>query len=96
MDNYKKAYAKNALYQIAYILFTGSIMQGFLLNSGVSSADIYSYESVVTTISFIVLVATVFFADRIKEIKKVEEQQVIQIQMGMIKYQLFQKNYLLL
>ena len=71
MDNYKRAYANNALFQIAYMLFTGSIMQGFLLNSGVSSTAIYTFESMVTTVAFAVLLISVFFTDRIKRVKNV-------------------------
>ena len=71
MDNYKKAYANNALYQIGYMLFTGSIMQGFLLNSGVESTAVYTFESTVTTVAFVVLLVSVFFSDKIKKVKTV-------------------------
>lgn len=70
-DNYKKYYIYSTLYAVAFMFCSGSIMQAFLMNLGVSQQEIYRYESIVTAVQFIIIGLSVLFADKIKNTGKV-------------------------
>jgi len=70
LKNRGKFYITDASFGIAQNIFTGSIIQNFLLKSGVAEHNVALYVSAMSTISFFAMLLTSPAADKIKNIIK--------------------------
>ena len=67
--NISRYYLYIALYGIANMFCTGSILQTFLLKAGFSERQIYIYNALIQGIQVLTMFALVFFSDKIKKVK---------------------------
>lgn len=70
LENQSKFYITDASFGIAQNIFTGSIIQSFLLESGIAEQNVALYVSAVSTVGFFSMLLTASAADRIKNIIK--------------------------
>ena len=67
-NNNVKYFIQNTLYSTANMMITGSVIQGFLLESGVSESIVTAYLSVVQIIQVSVMLIFSMLIDRIRNI----------------------------
>ena len=71
MNNSKLYYTASALYTIGITFCTGTILQAYMLNIGVSESNIYLYTSLLQAIQFISIFLSLFYIDKLRKVKKI-------------------------
>lgn len=79
MSNYIKYYIYTALYAVAMMFCSGSILQTFMLESGFTENQVYLYNALIQGAQVLVMICAIFFSNKIKDTKKVVSYAILSL-----------------